>query len=68
MAVFALFYFCGATAVAVLAKDWKAVIDVYRGDAFRRDYYAEIADHAMKVYSATIAICVSLLKLPCILP
>ncbi len=65
MAVYAFFYFCGATTVAVLAKDWKELIDVYRGDEFRRDYYAAIADHAMKIYSAAIAISVSL-RVECI--
>lgn len=59
MALFAFFYFCGATAVAVLGgKEWKDLINIYRDDG--RDYYAEIADRAMKVYSATIAISVSL--------
>jgi hypothetical protein len=59
IAVFALFYFCGATAVAVLGgRDWKSVIDTYRDDG--RNYYVAIADRAMKVYSATVAISVSL--------
>ena len=60
MAVFGFFYFCGATAVAVLAKNWKELIDVYRGDELRRDYYVAIADRAMKVRSAAIAVTVSL--------
>lgn len=61
IAIFALFYFCGATAVAVLGdKDWKEVIDTYRGDPYEREYYIEIADRAMKIYSATIAVSVSL--------
>ena len=56
--LFAFFYFCGATAVAVLGdKDWKDLIDMYRDDV--REYYITIADSAMKVYSATIAISVS---------
>ena len=60
MAVFVLFYFCGATAIAVLGgKDWKELIDVYRVDGRGHSQYVKIADHAMKVYSATIAISVS---------
>ena len=60
MALFALFYFSGGTAVAVLgSKEWKTLIDVYRGDEYKRDYYLKIADRAMKVWSATIAISVS---------
>ena len=61
IAVFAFFYFCGATAVAVLGdKDWKEVIDTYRSDPDEREYYIAIADRAMKIYSATIAVSVSL--------
>ena len=61
IAIFAFFYFCGATAVAVLgSKDWKDVIDTYRGDPYEREYYIAIADRAMKIYSATIAVSVSL--------
>lgn len=58
--LFAFFYFCGATAVAVLgSKDWKDLIHMYRDDIIVREYYITIADSAMKVYSATIAISVS---------
>ena len=60
-AVFALFYLSGGIALAVRAKDWKAVIDVYRED--RRDHYAAIADRIMKLYSATVVLSVSLCKL-----
>ena len=61
IAVFALFYFCGATAVAVLgSEEWKGVIDTYHGDPYEREYYVAIANRAMKIHSATIAISVSL--------
>ena len=55
MAIFALFFFCGGTAVAVFKladRDWKELIDLYRTNNIRP--YVEVASQAQKVYTASI--------------